>query len=92
MTLFRYIPVWRRSQRGLILYRCFESLEQGGGFGVQSADHFFKDVSQEQHDQLYRQFVELLAEQNPLERFGVYPTLESAVEAFDREFGTDFSA
>ncbi len=82
--LYRYIPVWRRVADGVVLYRCFEALVEG--FTVQSKDWFRPDSPATHAPQLERQFVELLAEEDPSVRSGVYPTLEAAIEAFDADF------
>jgi len=36
---------------------------------------------------LEKQFLELFSEQSPDERSGTFPTLEAAIQNFDREFG-----
>jgi hypothetical protein len=83
-SLYRYVPVWRRESGVLILYRCFEVF--GKGYSVQSKDWFRPGDTAEGVSKLERQFEELLAEQAPDERSGVYASLEAAIEAFDADF------
>jgi len=82
--LYRYIPIWRRDQEGLMLYRVFEVL--GRGYAVQSKDFYSVDSLGEPALSLEAQFLELLSEQAPDSRSGISPTIEAAVAAFDRLF------
>ena len=85
--LYERVDVWRRTDSGaLILYRCFRLLPSGG-FCIQSADFFDAASAPTRHTHSQSQFFELLAEQPPEQRSGVFPTLEEAVNAFDRDFG-----
>ena len=85
--LYEAINVWRRTAAdGLICYRCFR-LVPGGGFCVQSADSFHSSVDATRAGQAERQFLELLSEDAPDKRSRVFPSLEEAISAFDREFG-----
>ena len=85
--LYERLDVWRRGDSGgLILYRCFRVLPIGC-FCVQSADYFEPTSTPVTHHQSEAQFLELLAEEPPDQRSGVFPTLEEAIDAFDREFG-----
>ncbi|WP_434155710.1 hypothetical protein [Pseudomonas sp. JZ134] len=90
MSLLRYIPIWRRNKNGIVLYRCFEIIG-GNGFTVQSADHFTTESLPTRMPELEKQFLELLAEQSPEERFPLHPSIESAIAAFDAEFGNEYS-
>lgn len=84
--LYREINVWKRLLDGRILrYRCFELLPSGG-YCVQSAD--FCDAKSAGANQAYcdQQFAELLIEEAPENRSGVYPSLLEAIAAHDREF------
>jgi hypothetical protein len=88
MTLYRYIPVWRREVRAAKLYRCFEVLGSGG-YVVQSADCFSPETCHERHAQMDRQFLELLLEQCPEERMAPRPTIEEAIQYFDSLFNQE---
>jgi hypothetical protein len=88
MTLYRYIPVWRREPDAAKLYRCFEILG-GGGYVVQSADRFRIDTYRESDAWLDRQFLELLLEQCPGERVEPRPSIEEAIEYFDSLFSDE---
>jgi len=88
MKLFKSIDVWRRrDDQTLVRYRCLQLLPDGG-YCVQSADFYHQPPSEAQQQNLDRQFLELLAEQSPDERDSLHPTLEGAIEAHDKEFGT----
>ena len=88
MTLYRYLPVWVRLPAGPAVYHCFEVI--GQGFTVQSKDYFYTkltiDEEQARIAQAERQFLELLHEQAPEQRFRLSPTIHEAVAAFDAEF------
>jgi hypothetical protein len=79
--------VWRRLPDGtLARYRCFRLLPSGG-YCVQSRDIYDPQSPSRldlQHDQ---QFFELLTEEAPELRGGVFPNLEDAIFAHDSEFG-----
>lgn len=83
-TLYRYVPVWRREEAGLSLYRVIEAL--GLGFVVQSRDFILPDDPQESFFQLERQFLELMSEEAPESRGGLEPTVRDAISRFDAEF------
>ncbi|HBN53384.1 MAG TPA: hypothetical protein DD456_04920 [Stenotrophomonas sp.] len=82
--LYRYIPIWRRVQNGAVLYRVFEVV--GIGFTVQSKDFFPAQAPVGAQASLEAQFLELLIEQDPHDRFGTSATIETAVSAFDQYF------
>ncbi|AXQ30478.1 hypothetical protein D0B54_18130 [Solimonas sp. K1W22B-7] len=84
MNIYRYMPVWARSNEGLVLYRCFEVI--GHGFTVQSKDFFPLPHEAERAAQLESQFHELLFEQAPEQRFPIEPTVQAAIEAFNAHF------
>jgi hypothetical protein len=84
--MFRAVNVWRRvSENTAVCYRCFELLN-GGGFCVQSKDVCRLPVDEPARRLLERQFLELLCEESPDARSGVYPTLLKAIQAFDEDF------
>jgi hypothetical protein len=84
MQLYRYVPVWKRTADGLVLYRCFEVV--GLGYTVQSKDFFGAGRLITNTAHLESQFLELLWEQAPEERSKVKPTIQDAVESFDAYF------
>lgn len=86
MTAYKAIDVWeRRDTRTTVRYRCFQSLETGK-YCVQSAD-FYRSV--DQPTDFDRHFLELFAEQDPIDRSGEYDTLEAAIAAHKRDFAAD---
>ena len=85
MTLYRYIPVWRREPEGAKLYRCFEIVGTGG-YVVQSADYFTSKTWPAREAQMEGQFIELLLEQRPEERISPRPSIEEAIEYFESSF------
>jgi hypothetical protein len=88
MTLYRYIPVWRREPQAAKLYRCFEILG-GRGYVIQSADSFTTETYRESNAQLDRQFVELFLEQCPEERIAPRPSIEEAIQYFESLFSQE---
>lgn len=84
-TFYRAVDVWiRRAPGALTRYRCFELLP-AGGYCVQSAD-FYSAADPKPMSSGESQFLELLLEEAPDQRSEVYPTLEEAIQAHDREF------
>ena len=84
MKLFEQINVWRRvDESESVCYRCFRLLPDGG-YSVQSAD--FVRLNHTDQQDFNRQHVELFLEQSPDDRGGLWPTLEAAIENFQREF------
>jgi hypothetical protein len=84
LTLYRYIPIWRRTPGGIVLYRCFEIL--GKGFTVQSKDYFWPDSIEKESLNMDKQFLELLREQAPEERSGKWASIEEAIQGFEDSF------
>lgn len=83
--LYRAFDVWKRTQNGVVRYRCFESIPSGL-FSVQSADFFGTDASRKKVEFLESQFVELLFQQAPDERSGAFGSVEEALQAHDHDF------
>jgi hypothetical protein len=85
---YRAIDVWARKDEGtLVRYRCVEVLPVGG-YCVQSADFYNLPYDKVESDRLDKQFVELLAEEAPDSRSGVFSSLSEAIRAFVVEFGS----
>ena len=84
MKLYRYIPVFRRADDGVVLYRVFEIY--GLGYVVQSQDFYRPGDPHLQTIQLESQFLELFMEQKPEDRSGVSESVEEAIAAFDMDF------
>jgi len=82
--LYRYIPIWCRVSGEVVLYRVFEVI--GRGYTVQSKDFYRQASNYQSVASLETQFLELLQEQAPDERFRISPTIEAAVAAFDEYF------
>lgn len=83
---FVAINVWRRLDDGrLVHYRCFQLVPRGG-YCVQSADFYSLPIDQDRRKDLENQFLELLVEQPPNLRSGVFPTLEEAIARHDADF------
>jgi hypothetical protein len=85
MKIYEAIDVWRKQSDGTaIRYRCFKVLPEGG-YCVQSADYY-----PAANGDLEKQFIELLLEQEPDKRSGVFATLQEAIMDFDKEFGNEY--
>jgi enamine deaminase RidA (YjgF/YER057c/UK114 family) len=84
VTLYRYLPVWRREGDRLALYRCFEI--PGQGFVVQSKDFYAPRDPGARAEELERSFVELLIESAPEVRAAPQATLEAAIASHDACF------
>jgi hypothetical protein len=86
MGQIKSIDVWKRKDGGvLVRYRCFEDLETTQ-FCVQNADFYRVPVTEEYVNQLEKQFVELLLEEDPFSRSGSFSSLEDAIEDNDANF------
>ncbi|MCY3018832.1 MAG: hypothetical protein NTW87_07370 [Planctomycetota bacterium] len=84
--MLRAIDVWKRlDEKTAVCYRCFEVLN-GGGFCVQNKDYYYLPADAKQERYFHSQFVELLCEESPESRSGVYPSLVEAIRAFDEDF------
>lgn len=88
--LFKAIDVWERIDRKTVArYRCFEVYMAGrpeafNGFCIQSKDVYTLPLGP---GFPYRdQFIELLCEEAPHVRSGIFPTLKEAVNAFNKSF------
>jgi len=78
MIFYKEHRVWKRKGDQLILFRCFELLPEGG-FCVQSSDTFHKMEYKERSDFFDRQFIELLVDEAPEKRSGLFSTLAEAI-------------
>jgi hypothetical protein len=76
----------KESDKSLVRYRCLQSLNNGK-YGIQSADFYSVPLDAKAVSNLESQFVELLAEQDPLERAGEHDSLEDAIRAHELDFG-----
>ena len=84
MTLYKHIPVYRRITGAVSLYHVFEIA--GRGYTVQSRDFHYPDSTGVHLKQAEAQFFELLIEEAPEARSGLFATIEDAIAAFDAEF------
>jgi hypothetical protein len=84
--MLKSIDIWKKLPGDrLVRYRCFEFLGEGG-YCVQSADFFTLPVDDAQLRFSEKQFLELLIEEDPRTRCAIYPTLEQAIQAHERDF------
>ncbi len=90
--MLKAVDVWKRiDDSTAVCYRCFEVLDNRG-FCVQSKDTFHLPIDAQQFDRSQRQELELLCEESPESRSGVFPTLLDAIRAFDEDFEETFPA
>ncbi len=87
--LYKEINVWKRVDDNVLLkYRCFQVLPEGK-YCVQNADFYRLPLDKIDSDDFNNQYLELLAQDSPLERGGkLYDSLEEAVSAHDADFQT----
>lgn len=86
MKSYRTIDVWKKTTSGTVIrFRCFQ-IDESSAYCVQSADIYHEPISEEQIGYLERQYIELLIEEDPEKRNGIYPTLEEAIAAHEKEF------
>jgi hypothetical protein len=84
--MFRSFDIWKTiDQEQMVRYRCFEDLESGK-FCVQSADFFRLPIGMERLALLEKQFLELLIEESPFSRSGVFDSIQEAIANHDSEF------
>ena len=86
MTLYRHIPVYRRIEGGVSLYHVFEMSDAATRC---SRDFHYPDSTNAHRMQLDAQLLELLTEEAPEVRSGLFATIESAVDAFDAKFADE---
>ena len=80
------IRVFRRlADDELILYRCLQQLPDGG-YSIQSADRIRLPLQADELRQHEAQFLELLSEEVPRTRNGLFATIEQAIDDFDSSF------
>lgn len=88
MELYKRIDVWVRIEVDQVaVYRCFEALS-AGGYCVQSKDFFHLPLEKEDILMMEENFLDLLVEEDPAERSGIFPTLEEAIAQHEREFSS----
>src|SRR6266700_3046941 len=82
-ALYESIDVWRRQHDATLRrYRCFRILSNGH-YCVQSMDVYSVPIDPIRLQELDNQFYELLAETDPVERGGHFPSLEQAIADHD---------
>jgi hypothetical protein len=85
---YREISVWRRiDEERAVRFRYFEELESHP-FCVQSADFYSMPLKMDVAAHSDRQFLELFIEEEPAERSGGFPSVEEAIAAHEKEFGS----
>ena len=88
--MLKQINVWTRSKNGktATCYVCFEKTRgiylDSGGFCVQSKDNYFLPIDMTKIRFFQKQLVELLIEESPDIRSGMFPTLGAAIRDFDK--------
>ena len=85
---YKAIDVWRRKKETVVRYRCFQVLPDET-YCVQNADYYRPPFSSAQADQQDQQFLELLMEEAPDSRSKSFPSLDEALQAFDRDFANN---
>jgi len=85
MRLLRSFDIWERKQDYLLRYRCFEDVE-AHSFCVQSMDYYYAANPPEHFENLDRQHIDLLLEQDPFERSGSFPSIEEAIRTHNEKF------
>lgn len=84
--LYRAIDVWKQYDTNtIVIFRCFEIIGEGK-FMVQSADFMTCNTMNSDIRLFEKQKIELFIEQPPENRSGVYPSLEEAIIAHNKEF------
>lgn len=84
--LYIEVNVWKRIEENRLLrYRCFHILPDNK-FCVQSADFYNLPLNDKQMRYLSEQFIQLLQEEDPTVRSGLFDSLEEAVASHDRDF------
>ncbi len=83
--MYKAIDVWKRKDGVIVRFRCFEVMPSRG-YCVQSADFYSIPLDREQIPRLEKQFLELLLEEAPEVRGGLFPTIEEAIAAHERDF------
>jgi hypothetical protein len=87
-TMYREISVWRRvNDKTAIRFRCFEELNTHR-FCVQSADFYSIPWTADVAAHSDRQFLELFMEEDPVERSGGFASVEEAIAAHEKTFGS----
>jgi hypothetical protein len=84
--LYEAINVWKRiSDTESVCYRCFKNIVTHR-YCVQSADFYTLPLDPKQLASLELQHLELLMEQDPIERAGSFDSLVEAIKAHEAEF------
>lgn len=88
MKLYKRIDIWTRIEGDQVaVYRCLEALP-AGGYCVQSRDLFRLPLEKESILMMEENFIDLLAEEDPVERSGIFPTIEEAIAQHERKFSS----
>jgi hypothetical protein len=84
--MYRSFDVWCLAGKdSLVRYRCFEVIPLGK-FCVQSKDSYYKPIDEKAVQQLDFQFLELLFEELPDARSGMFDFVAAAIQAHESEF------
>jgi hypothetical protein len=84
--VYKVFDVWCLEDKdSLVRYRCFEVIPLGK-FCVQSKDFYRKPLDEKAVQQLDFQFLELLFEELPDARSGMFDSVAAAIQAHENEF------
>jgi hypothetical protein len=83
--LLENVNVFKREKNQLTIYRCFKIVGVNKYF-VQSADHFYLPLTDQQLRQSEYQMLELFLEENIEDRVEGYSSLEEAIIHFNTDF------
>ena len=84
--MYRSFDVWLLADADILIrYRCFEVIPLGK-FCVQSKDSYRKTIHESTVQQLDFQFLELLLEELPDVRSGMFDSVGAAIQAHENEF------
>ena len=75
---YKEYNVWRRFEKKLVVFKCLE-IVPNGGFCVQSSDVYYKGDIENQLKNHSIQFLELLLDEKPEIRSGIFNTIEEAI-------------
>lgn len=82
---FVAIDVWKRRKGRLCRYRCFQILPESK-FCVQSRDFYSLPVDPSECRRHDENFLELLSEEDPSSRGGLFDSLEEAIRQHEEDF------
>jgi hypothetical protein len=86
--LYQELIIWKKEgEKTAVRYSCLLSLATGK-YSVQSADFYHLPLTDQVLRNFKQQFVELLCQCDPADRAGAFDSLEEAITAHGRDFGS----